>query len=185
MTSGPEGDVCRYDEDLQAFVAASLVDWQAFYLYRALARWRDLDAQQDRRDARHRHQDVPFWIPAVGTWDTLESRLFARWGSAPGRWWDRGPQLLPRYACLVCHDTGRVRGEHCPGCHPPAPVHKPRKRDWVQVTTPSATARRLPAEVSALATASRRTHESTTSTLRGEGSVRAPEPAERPQGSTH
>lgn len=133
----PEGDICRYDDATDAFIAASLVDWQAFYLYRDLAQWRDRDARQDRMDDRRRHRDVRYWLPLDPTWDALEARLFARWGSPPLRWWDRGPHLLPHYACLVCHDTGRVRGDGCPGCHPPAPAPtQPRKRDWVAMDTP-------------------------------------------------
>lgn len=131
-----DGDVRIYAGDDVGFVRASLVDWQAFYLYRDLAEWRTIDEQQSARDDRWRHQDTPYWFPVGGSWDDLERRLFARWGSAPGRWWDRGPHLLPRYACLVCHDTGRVRLDRCPGCHPPAPQKKPRKRDWVAMDQP-------------------------------------------------
>jgi hypothetical protein len=132
-----KGDIGRFDPDTEQFVAASLVDWQAFYLYRDLARWRDLDAAQDARDDRHRHHDTPYWFPVGGSWDQLEQRLFRRWGSAPTRWWDRGPHLLPRYACLVCRDTGRVRHDPCPGCRrDPLPQKKARKRDWVQMDHP-------------------------------------------------
>jgi len=132
-----EGDVRCYDDDEAGFVRASLVDWQAFYLYRDLARWRDLDAQQDASDDRLRHHDTPYWFPVGGTWDQLEQRLFRRWGSAPTRWWDRGPHLLPRYACLVCHDTGRVRQDPCPGCRAITPAPKqPRRREWVAMDQP-------------------------------------------------
>lgn len=132
-----EGDICRYDDATGTFVPASLVDWQAFFLYRDLAHWRDSDAHQDRMDARHRHRDVPYWMPLDTTWDALETRLLTRWGGVGQRWWDRGPHLLPRYACLVCHDTGRVRGDRCPGCRPKTPPRKKaRKRDWVAMDTP-------------------------------------------------
>jgi hypothetical protein len=130
MPTPADSDICRFDDALTTYIHASLVDWQAFYLYRALARWRE--------EEYHRHRaEVRYWLPSNGTWDQLEQRLFARWGSAPGRWWDRGPHVLPRYACLVCRDTGRVRWGACPGCHPPPPQPpKPRKRDWVALDQP-------------------------------------------------
>lgn len=36
----PDGDICRYDDATGTCVPASLVDWQAFFLYRDLAQWR-------------------------------------------------------------------------------------------------------------------------------------------------
>jgi hypothetical protein len=134
----PDGDICRYCDEAEGFIAASLVDWRAFFLVRDLARWRDLDAQEDAKDGHHRHHDVNYWFPLGNSWDALETRLYARWQSVTRRWWEDLTRP-PRYTCLVCRDTGRIRTGNCPGCRPtqkPPPLKKPRKRDWVALDQP-------------------------------------------------
>jgi hypothetical protein len=42
----PDGDICRYCDEADGFIAASLVDWRAFFVVRDLARWCDLDAEE-------------------------------------------------------------------------------------------------------------------------------------------